>query len=84
MYHSIIVSAQRKFKFDCLLEAFEAPVALLFFKCWYSQELIDCFARVFCFQLLGIVIFVLDINVAISRLVSIVLIIEIIPAELLA
>ena len=56
------------------------PVALLVFHRWHSQELIDGFVRIIHLQLLGIVVFVLNADIA-SLLIIAIFILKVVPVR---
>lgn len=55
------------------------PVTLLLLQRWDAQELFDGFLRIGCFDLLGVVVFVLDIDVGIVIIIVLVLVFEVVP-----
>jgi hypothetical protein len=78
MFHGIFVAAQLELDLDGLFEALEAPVALLLLEGWYSQEFFDSLFGVVGLQLFGIVVFVLDVDIA-ALFFFVILIFEVVP-----
>ena len=78
MFDGIIVAAQSELELDGLLEAFEAPVSLLFLQCWDTEKFIYRLARIVCLELFGVVVLVLDVDITALRFV-VVFVFKVVP-----
>jgi hypothetical protein len=76
--HGIFVPPELEFELDGLFQSFETPVTLFRFQRRYTKKLANSFFWIVRLKLLGIVVFVLNINVA-AFLIVIVFVFEIIP-----
>ena len=76
---NLVVLAEHKLDFYRLLEALEAPFALLLFQSGEGQELGNGILRVGLLHLLGVVVLVLDVDIP-GVLVLVVLVLEVIAS----
>lgn len=79
---NFFVASKFELQLDSLLQALESPIAFFFLQRWHTQELIHGFLRVVRLHLLCVVVFVFDVDVAALLCVVVILILEVVAANL--